>query len=47
LQVCSQPYHWQDSEQQLLQQITNQLAIALQQARVYEALKAKLSEIGN
>jgi PAS domain S-box-containing protein len=47
LQVSSQPYHWQKSEQQLLQQITNQLAIALQQARVYEALKAKLSEIGN
>lgn len=43
LQVCSQPYHWQKSEQQLLKQIANQLAIALQQARVYEALKAKLT----
>lgn len=44
LEVSSEPYHWQESEQQLLQQISDQLAIALQQAQVYEALKLQLSE---
>lgn len=44
LQSCEQPYHWQETEKQLLQQITDQLAIALQQARSYHNLQVELGE---
>ncbi|MDD1427361.1 PAS domain S-box protein [Dolichospermum sp. ST_sed9] len=39
---CSQPRHWQDFEIQLVQQIANQLAIAIQQADLFEQLQLSL-----
>ena len=36
VQECSQPRVWQDSEVELLQQISTQLAIAIQQAELYK-----------
>ena len=41
--ACAEPREWQDSEAQLLQQIANQLAIAIQQASLYEQIQADLS----
>ena len=35
---------WKDSEAQLLQQIANQLAIAIQQANLYEQLQQELAK---
>jgi GAF domain-containing protein len=35
---------WQESEAQLLQQIANQLAIAVQQASLFEQLQQELTE---
>ena len=41
--ACAEPREWQESEAQLLQQIGNQLAIAIQQASLYEQVQADLS----
>jgi len=41
---CSEKRVWQESEAQLLQQIANQLAIAIQQASLFERLQLELSE---
>ena len=42
--ACSEKRVWQESEAQLLQQIANQLAIAIQQASLFERLQLELSE---
>ncbi|MGM3306037.1 GAF domain-containing protein [Anabaena sp. WFMT] len=39
---CSQPRHWQEFEVELVQQIANQLAIAIQQADLFEQLQLSL-----
>jgi PAS domain S-box-containing protein len=39
---CSQPRHWQEFEIELVKQIANQLAIAIQQSRLYEQLQSEL-----
>lgn len=39
---CSQPRHWQDFEIELVQQIANQLAIAIQQSMLYEQVQSEL-----
>ncbi|MEA5617705.1 GAF domain-containing protein [Cronbergia sp. UHCC 0137] len=39
---CSQPRHWQDFEIELVQQVANQLAIAIQQADLYEQVQSEL-----
>jgi PAS domain S-box-containing protein len=39
---CSQPRHWQDFEIELVQKIANQLAIAIQQADLFEQLQLSL-----
>ena len=41
--ACAELREWKDSEAQLLQQIANQLAIAIQQASLYEQVQADLS----
>jgi PAS domain S-box-containing protein len=41
---CSSHRHWLDAEAQLLQQIADQLAIAIQQASLFEQLQAELTE---
>ena len=41
---CSSYRHWQDGEAQLLQQIADQLAIAIQQASLFEQLEQELAE---
>lgn len=41
---CSAPRHWQQSEIDLGQQLTNQLAIAIQQASLYEQVQTELLE---
>ncbi|MBC6435029.1 PAS domain S-box protein [Nostoc sp. HG1] len=41
---CREKRVWQESEAQLLQQIANQLAIALQQASLFEQLQQELTE---
>ena len=41
---CTYQRVWQDSEAQLLQQIANQTAIAIQQANLFEQLQAELWE---
>lgn len=41
---CSSHRHWQDAEAQLLQQIADQLAIAIQQAGLFEQLEQELAE---
>ncbi len=41
---CHSQRHWQDAEAQLLQQIADQLAIAIQQASLFEQLQAELTE---
>jgi PAS domain S-box-containing protein len=42
--ACHQPRTWQQSEADLLQQIANQLAIAIQQAHLFEQLQTELTE---
>jgi PAS domain S-box-containing protein len=42
--ACAEPREWQDSEAQLLQQIANQLAIAIQQASLYEQSQQEIAE---
>jgi PAS domain S-box-containing protein len=42
--TCSMPRDWQDAEAQLLQQIADQLAIAIQQASLFEQLQRELTE---
>lgn len=42
--ACREKRIWQDTEAQLLQQIANQLAIAIQQANLFEQLQQELSE---
>ena len=39
---CSQTRHWQDFEIELVQQIANQLAIAIQQSMLYETVQSEL-----
>ncbi|WP_071190003.1 PAS domain S-box protein [Trichormus sp. NMC-1] len=39
---CSQPRDWQDFEIELVQQIANQLAIAIQQSTLYEQVQLEL-----
>ena len=42
--TCSTQRDWQDAEAQLLQQIADQLAIAIQQASLFEQLQQELAE---
>ncbi|WP_333459591.1 PAS domain S-box protein [Microcoleus sp. Pol10D4] len=42
--ACREKRVWQESEAQLLQQIANQLAIAVQQASLFEQLQQELTE---
>ncbi|AFZ60064.1 GAF domain-containing protein [Anabaena cylindrica FACHB-243] len=42
--ACSEKRIWKDCEAQLLQQIANQLAIAIQQANLFEKLQQELTE---
>ncbi|NJN87859.1 MAG: diguanylate cyclase [Leptolyngbyaceae cyanobacterium SL_7_1] len=42
---CSAPHLWQQWEVDLLKQLTNQLAIAIQQAQLYEQLQAANQEL--
>ena len=42
--ACAEQREWQDSEAQLLQQIANQLAIAIQQANLYEQSQQEIAE---
>ena len=42
--ACGSHRHWQDTEAKLLQQVANQLAIAIQQANLFEQLQAELTE---
>lgn len=44
LQVRDQVRHWTENEQELMKEITNQLAIALRQSQLYEQLNAELRE---
>jgi PAS domain S-box-containing protein len=44
IHMCSSPRDWQAAEAQLLQQIADQLAIAIQQASLFEQLQAELVE---
>ncbi|MDB9492035.1 PAS domain-containing protein [Dolichospermum circinale CS-534/05] len=39
---CSQPRHWEDFEIELVQQIANQLAIAIKQSMLYEQVQSEL-----
>ncbi|MTJ14864.1 GAF domain-containing protein [Anabaena sp. UHCC 0187] len=39
---CSAPRHWQDFEVELVQQLAEQLAIAIQQAHLYEQVQSEL-----
>ena len=41
---CTSHRHWQDGEAQLLQHIADQLAIAIQQASLFEQLQQELTE---
>jgi PAS domain S-box-containing protein len=42
--ACAEQREWQDSEAQLLQQVANQLAIAIQQASLYEQSQQEIAE---
>jgi PAS domain S-box-containing protein len=42
--ACGVQRHWQDTESQLLQQVADQLAIAIQQASLFEQLRQELAE---
>jgi PAS domain S-box-containing protein len=44
IHACQDRRVWQESEAQLLQQIANQLAIAIQQASLFERLQQELAE---
>uniref|UniRef100_B8HNN2 histidine kinase n=1 Tax=Cyanothece sp. (strain PCC 7425 / ATCC 29141) TaxID=395961 RepID=B8HNN2_CYAP4 len=44
IHACRQPRVWKAEEAQLLQQIANQLAIAIQQANLFEQLQQELTE---
>ncbi|MBD2355617.1 GAF domain-containing protein [Tolypothrix sp. FACHB-123] len=44
IHACQEKRIWKDSEAQLLQQIANQLAIAIQQAGLFEQLQQELAE---
>ena len=44
IHACQDKRVWQESEAQLLQQIANQLAIAIQQASLFERLQQELAE---
>ncbi|MCW6052149.1 PAS domain S-box protein [Lyngbya sp. CCAP 1446/10] len=44
IHACREKRVWQESEAQLLQQIANQLAIAIQQAHLFEQLQQELTE---
>jgi GAF domain-containing protein/CBS domain-containing protein/ActR/RegA family two-component response regulator len=44
IQSCSSQRHWQQSESKLLQQIADQLAIAIHQANLFEKLQQELTE---
>ena len=44
IHACSGQRQWQEAEAQLLQQIADQLAIAIQQATLFELLQAELTE---
>jgi len=44
LGICDRVHDWTESEQQLLKQVSEQLAIALQQARLYQQLQKELAE---
>lgn len=44
IHACRQPRLWKTEEAQLLQQIANQLAIAIQQANLFEQLQQELIE---
>ena len=44
IHACREKRVWQESEAQLLQQLANQLAIAIQQAGLYEQLQQELAE---
>ena len=41
---CYEPRHWQQSEIEFVQQIANQLAIAIQQANLFEQIQKELTE---
>lgn len=44
LQTCDRVHDWQETEKQLLNDISDQLAIALQQARLYQQLQQELQQ---
>nr|WP_242041904.1 response regulator [Alkalinema sp. FACHB-956] len=41
---CQAPHHWEDLEIDLLQQLTTQIGIALQQSQLYQQTQAELQE---
>ncbi|PZO44233.1 MAG: hypothetical protein DCF19_03265 [Pseudanabaena frigida] len=41
---CSSPRHWENTEISLVYQISNQLAIAIQQASLYQQIQTELAE---
>ena len=41
---CYEPRHWQQSEIEFVQQIANQLAIAIQQANLFQQIQKELTE---
>lgn len=41
---CRAPHHWEDLEIDLLQQLTTQIGIALQQSQLYQQTQAELKE---
>ncbi|MFB6276671.1 MAG: diguanylate cyclase domain-containing protein, partial [Halothece sp.] len=44
LQVCHEIRHWRNHEMQLLHDVSDQLAIALQQAQLYQQLETELNQ---
>ncbi len=44
IHACTEKRVWQETEAQLLQQVANQLAMAIQQATLFEQLQAELRE---
>lgn len=44
LQICDRVHRWTSQEQQLIKQISDQIAIGLQQARMYQDLQNALQE---
>ena len=45
VQECSRPRHWQEFEQELLRQLSRELAIAIQQSQLYQKLQAANEEL--